>query len=87
MFSVSTGLVPFVQANPNFGQAGRVVGVLGNNLTDTTAVAFNGTPAQFKVISSTFIKAQVPTGATTGTIEVTTPSGTLNSNTSFHVLP
>jgi uncharacterized repeat protein (TIGR03803 family) len=87
IFSVSMGLAPFVAANPNFGAAGRVVNILGNNLTGTTSVTFNGTPATFAVISSTLIKAQVPTGATTGTITVTTPGATLSGNTSFQVLP
>jgi uncharacterized repeat protein (TIGR03803 family) len=85
VFRVSMGLGPFVEASPNFGVAGRVVEILGNNLTGTTNVTFNGTPTTFSVISSTLIKAQVPTGATTGTIDVTTPSGTLSSNVGFQV--
>jgi uncharacterized protein (TIGR03437 family) len=76
-----------VEANPNFGAVGKVVNVLGNGLTGTTSVTFNGTAAKFRVISDTYLKAQVPTGATTGAIEVTTPSGTLNSNVVFQVLP
>ena len=86
-FKVSTGLGPFVTANPSFSRIGREVMILGNNLTGTTSVTFNGTPATFTVVSSTFIKAQVPTGATTGTIQVITPSGTLSSNIAFQVLP
>jgi uncharacterized repeat protein (TIGR03803 family) len=87
IFSLSVGLGPFVKANPNFGKAGSKVTILGNNLTGTTSVTFNGTPATFTVGSGgTYIKADVPTGATTGTIEVTTPSGTLNSNVAFQVL-
>jgi hypothetical protein len=39
------------------------------------------------VISHTEVKAQVPTGVATGPIQVTTPSGTLNSNVAFQVLP
>jgi hypothetical protein len=35
----------------------------------------------------TYIKAEVPTGATTGTIEVTPASGTLSSNVAFQVKP
>jgi uncharacterized protein (TIGR03437 family) len=80
------GLGPFVEASPNFAPAGRPVNILGNNLTGTTSVTFNGVPATFKVVSSTFIKATVPSGATGGTIQVTTPNGTLNSNVAFHVL-
>ena len=86
VFSLSMGLGPFIEANPGFSKVGREVGILGNNLTGTTSVTFNGTAAKFQVVSSTFLKAQVPTGATTGTIEVTTPSGTLNSSVAFHVL-
>lgn len=87
VFSLSMGLGPFVQANPGFGRVGNEVGILGNNLSGTTSVTFNGTPATFTVVSSTFIKAQVPTGATTGTIQAAMPSGTLSSNSAFHVIP
>jgi uncharacterized repeat protein (TIGR03803 family) len=87
VFSLSTGLGPFVEANPNFAPAGRVIGILGNGLTGTTSVTFNGVAATFDFVSDTYIKAMVPSGATTGSIEVTTPSGTLTSNVVFHVLP
>jgi uncharacterized repeat protein (TIGR03803 family) len=88
VFSLSTGLDRFVEANPAFGAAGRSVNILGSNLTGATSVTFNGTPATtFIVVSSNLIKAQVPAGATTGTIVVTTPSGTLNSNVAFQVVP
>ena len=86
VFRLSMGLGPFVEASPNFAPTGRPVNILGNNLTGTTSVTFNGVPATFKVVSSTFIKATVPSGATGGTIQVTTPNGTLNSNVAFHVL-
>jgi uncharacterized repeat protein (TIGR03803 family) len=87
VYSISTGLGPFVEASPNYGASGRVVKILGDNLTGTTSVTFNGISATFKVISSTYIKAMVPSGATTGPIVVTTPSGILNSNVAFQVLP
>lgn len=87
IFSLSLGLPAFLEAVPDFATVGKVVSILGNNLTGTTSVTFNGVSAPFKVLSSTYIKAQVPTGATTGTIEVTTPSGVLKSNLGFHVLP
>jgi uncharacterized protein (TIGR03437 family) len=64
---------------------GEVI-ILGNNLTGTTSVAFNGTPATFYVDSDTEITAKVPNGATTGTVEVTTPNGTLSSNSLFRVI-
>ncbi len=79
------GLSPFVQPYPSFGKAGQVIGILGNNLTGSTEVSFNGIPASFTVVSSTLIKATVPSGTATGPIEVTTPTGTLSSNVAFHV--
>jgi uncharacterized repeat protein (TIGR03803 family) len=87
VFNLATGLGPFVEANPRFGKSGYKVNILGNNLTGATSVTFNGTAATFTVVSPTLIKATVPTGATTGTIQVTTPSRTLSSNVAFQVLP
>jgi hypothetical protein len=58
----------------------------GTDLTGSTSVTFDGTPAQFAVNSTgTAISATVPTGATTGTVKVATPSGTLNSNVQYRV--
>jgi uncharacterized repeat protein (TIGR03803 family) len=87
IYSFATGLTPFVEANPNFSKAGRPIAILGNGLTGTTSVTFNGISATFTVEADTLIKATVPDGTTSGTIEVTTPSGTLNSNVAFQVLP
>jgi len=85
-FSLSMGLGPFVESLPAAGKIGSTIGILGNNLSDTTSVTFNGVPSTFTVISSTFLKATVPSGATSGTIQVTTSSGTLNSNVIFRVV-
>ena len=87
VFQLSTGLGAFVEASPDFNHVGRMVNILGNLLRGATSVTFNGVPETFKVVSSNYIKATVPTGATTGTIEVTTPSGVLKSSVPFHVLP
>jgi uncharacterized repeat protein (TIGR03803 family) len=81
------GLAPFVTTNPALGQPNLSINILGDDLTGTTSVTFNGTPATFIVVSPTHIKALVPFGATSGTIQVTTPSGTLSSNVAFQVLP
>lgn len=86
VFEFSTGLGPFVEAKPGFSSVGKAVYILGNNLTGTSSVTFNGTAATFSVVSNTFLKATVPAGATTGTIQVTTPSGTLLSNVPFHIV-
>lgn len=87
VFSLPTGLGPFVTANPVFGKVGRTINILGNGLTGTTSVTFNGVSTTFAVVSDTRVVADVPAGATDGTIEVTTPAGTLSSNISFHVIP
>jgi uncharacterized repeat protein (TIGR03803 family) len=87
VFSESLGLGPFVEALTNAGKVGAKVIVLGSSLTGSTAVAFNGTAATFKVVSGTEITANVPAGATTGMIKVTTPSGVLSSNATYRVTP
>ena len=59
---------------------------LGANLLGTTAVSFNGTPAtSFAVASSQGVFAEVPNGATSGTITITTPNGTSTSKQDFTV--
>jgi uncharacterized repeat protein (TIGR03803 family) len=87
IFVLSVGLAPFVEAKPPFGKAGTSVTILGDNLSRTAAVTFNGTPANFKVLSNTLITTSVPAGASTGTVEVVTPQGTLKSNAPFRVIP
>jgi uncharacterized repeat protein (TIGR03803 family) len=85
VFNISLGLSPFVKTIPSSGSVGSVIQILGNNLTGSTAVSFNGTAANFIVVSGSNIQATVPAGATTGTVTVTTASGTLSSNLPFQV--
>ena len=85
VYSLSLGLDPFVKVVPALGKAGTTAMILGDNLTGTTKVSFNGIPAPFTVVSSTEIQATVPSGATTGTVTVVTPGGTLRSNGIFQV--
>jgi uncharacterized repeat protein (TIGR03803 family) len=86
VYSIDTGLAPFVDTLPSYGKVGANVRILGNNLTGATAVSFNGTdqPA-FTVVSATEIRTTVPAGATTGRVEVTTVSGVLSTITSFQI--
>jgi uncharacterized repeat protein (TIGR03803 family) len=86
-FSLSVGLGPFVETQTTFGNVGAAVNILGTDLTGATSVTFNGTAAQFTVVSPSLITTTVPSGATTGTIQVVTPGGTLSSNVPFRVLP
>jgi hypothetical protein len=43
--------------------------------------------ASFTIASKTLIKATVPAGATTGSVEVARPNRSLSSNVAFQVLP
>jgi uncharacterized repeat protein (TIGR03803 family) len=86
IFSVNTGLAPFVGLVRPFGAVGSTVQILGQGLTGTTGVSFNGVPAlTFTVEADTFMTAVVPPGATTGPVTITTPGGTLTSNMNFTV--
>jgi hypothetical protein len=85
VFSLSVGLGPFVETQPTFGKVGNTVRILDTNLTGTTVVTFNGTAATFAVKSKIEITTSVPTSATTGTVEATTPGGTLKRNVPFTV--
>ncbi len=85
VFNLSVGLGSFVETNPASGKVGTTVTILGNNLTGSTSVTFNGTAATFTVVSSTEIKTTIPSGATTGKVKVKTPHGTLTCNVNFRV--
>jgi uncharacterized repeat protein (TIGR03803 family) len=87
VFSLDMGLGPFitfVQAN---GKVGQTAQILGQGLTGSTSVTFNGVPATtFLVGTDTYIRAVVPSAATTGPVVVTTPKGTLTSNKDFRIV-
>jgi len=85
VFSLSVGLGPFVKTLPNSGKVGAAVRILGTNLTGATSVTFNGTAAKFKVVSKSEIETDVPSGATTGAVEVKFAKNTLKSNVVFRV--
>ncbi len=85
IFSLENGISPLVETVPVAGKVGQSVLILGNGLTGSTSVTFNGVAAKFTVESDTYIKVAVPKGATTGIVSVATPSGTLNSNPQFVV--
>ena len=84
-YSLRIGLKPFVSLLPYSGNVGKTIEFLGQGFKGTTAVSFNGTAARFTVKSSTYLTAIVPSGAGTGFVTVTTPSGTLKSNRKFRV--
>jgi uncharacterized repeat protein (TIGR03803 family) len=85
IYSLSAGLHPFVTTLPTLGNVGRKVTILGNGLTDASAVTFHGTAAEFTVVSATEITTTVPGGATSGAVKVTVPGGTLSTDVAFLV--
>lgn len=86
-YSLDLSLGPFVTFLPAARWVGATVEVLGQGFTGTNAVSINGAAAKFTVVSDTYLTAVVPKGATTGVINVTTPSGVLVSNKKIQVGP
>src|ERR1039458_9489584 len=87
VFRLSVGLGPFVKIRPPYGKVGAAIKILGTNLTGAASVSFNGTAAVFTVVSPSLITTTLPAGASSGKVQVVTPSGTLSSNASFLVVP
>ena len=86
-FSLNMGLPSYAAPVAWYGEVGATVEILGQDFSGVTAVSFNGTSAQFKVQSNTYLNAIVPAGATLGPITVTSPKGKLVTKTAFRVLP
>ncbi len=83
MFKVLPSITGFT---PGSGGVGTPVMITGTGLTQTTTVKFGGVKAtSFTVNSDTQVTADVPTGAKTGKIAVTTKGGNASSPTSFTV--
>lgn len=87
VFELDMGLKPFVTFARASGRVGQSGAILGQGLKGTTDVSLNGVSVDFTVASDTHIIANIPQGATSGYVTVTTPSGVLTSNVPFRVLP
>ncbi len=86
VFSLDNDLGPFVALVIPTGKVSQVAQMLGQGFSGTRSVTFNGVPAtSFKVVSDTYLTAIVPSGATSGKVLVTTPTGTLSSNVNFRI--
>jgi hypothetical protein len=84
--SAAAAVTPVISSfAPTLGAAGTPVTISGSNLGGATAVQFNGTSATFTQVSTTQITTNVPAGATTGPISVTTAGGKATSSASFSV--
>lgn len=84
----SATTVSIIDFTPGSGGVGTAVTIYGTGFSATPSsntVKFNGVTATATSTSLTQLIANVPTGATTGTISVTTPNGTTASNNSFVV--
>ena len=84
----SSGSVAIVEFTPNGAPVGTVVTLYGTGFSATSSqnsVTFNGTAASVTASTTTSITTSVPSGATTGTIAVTTPLGSATSTSSFQV--
>jgi Carbohydrate esterase, sialic acid-specific acetylesterase/IPT/TIG domain len=80
-------VLPVIDAlSTESGPPGTKVYVDGKALGKTTSVKLNGQPAKFKVVSGSQVKMWVPVGSTSGAIDVTTPSGSAQSDTPFTVV-
>jgi len=81
-------VVPVIDSfAPTSAKPGTKVLVSGKALKGATAATLNGLSVSFKVISPTQIRIKVPSGATSGTIRITTAGGTAVSAGAFTVLP
>lgn len=91
IYAIDAGLPPPVPSIAGFrpvsGLVGSEVVVSGGNYVGATGVTLNGVSASFVVNASGVISATVPSGANSGPIQVTTPGGTVTSQTDFTVLP
>ncbi len=73
--------------SPTAGLVGAPVTIAGTNLAGATVIKFNTTVADILSNNGTQITANVPAGATSGKLSVTTPGGTAVSATNFTVNP
>jgi hypothetical protein len=66
--------------SPTSGPVGTFVTLLGSGFIGVTSVKFNGTAAVFTFVNDGRVTTSVPSGATTGPITLTTPSGTATTS-------
>jgi len=87
IYTAGDGLAPFVELVTNYGPVGKSIDILGQGFTGATGVTFDGVKATFDNVSDTYMTVTVPNGALTGTVTVSTFTGTYKSNKIFLVRP
>ena len=71
---------------PASGSPGKRVLLWGAHFLGATAVTFNGTPAApISIPTSYAVFVDVPAGATTGPVTITTPNGSFTTTSDFTV--
>jgi len=85
VFSLNQGLKAFVRTVPTSGKVGSPVTILGTNIGSATKVMFGTKSAVITKNTSTYITTKVPSGATTGTVTVTSPGCTCSTLVKFVV--
>ena len=84
----AAGQSAIFEFHPKSGPVGTSVTISGANFSANPAqdtVTINGTPAVVSAAFATSLAVVVPSGATTGTITVASPSGSVTSSDSFTV--
>ncbi|MEN7548483.1 IPT/TIG domain-containing protein [Rapidithrix thailandica] len=79
----------FIAFYPKQGKTGRTVTLKGigfSKLPESNSVQFNGVPATVIDATPTSLTVQVPQGASTGKISITTQGKTLNSQEDFTIV-
>ncbi len=85
-FSLKIGAKPFINLVSTSGRVGSKVGILGQGFSASSVVKFNGVTATAVTrTGTTFLLATVPTGASDGSVTVTTGTTTLTSLKKFVV--
>jgi len=73
--------------SPAAGQIGSTVTISGGGFGDSGSISFNGLPASIQDWTDTAVTTQVPSGATSGPLMITTSSGLQTNTANFTVLP
>ncbi len=84
----ASSTLSFISFSPGSGPVGATVTIYGTAFSTTPAnntVTFNGTAATVSAATATKITTTVPSGATTGVIQVTVSGNSVSSGTSFTV--
>jgi hypothetical protein len=80
VFSASTSFTSF---SPTSGSPTANITFTGTGFGAVSGVSFNGTPATFTLTNGTTLVAQVPAGATSGQLSITTSCGTIAATGTF----